>query len=168
MKSTNPTNPAPTQPADLSPQARATAEYLKSLGLDPAAAMAPPPSLDTLAPEQADGPRWVGAVNPELEYFRATKANAAEVRSLLAHEGYTVLGDQSVRYDGCSDENDIILVRRREVGVAIEKRRYAQRCARRRGAIKPVRRDGYETSQSVTSRPVRMPADFDQAPNDLT
>lgn len=162
-KTQNPPAPEST----LSPQAAATAEYLRSIGLDPTAAMAAPPRLESLKPERAEGPVFVGAVDPDLEYFRATRKNPVELRGLIDNEGYTVVPD-GVRYDGCSDENDVILARRKDVRVALERRRLAQRTARRRGAVQPQRREGYQTTSATATRHVRMPADFDQAPTDLT
>lgn len=143
-------------------QMKATADYLRSIGVDPDAALGSPPTLDSIQPERTDMPTFVGPVNPELEYFRANRTNTAEVKRLLEVDGYAV-ADQSIKLDGCSTPDDLTLVRRPDVGIAIERRRYEARRERRRGGI-AGRHNGIPTTmRSPEQRTVRLPEDLKTA-----
>lgn len=138
-----------------------TADYLASIGINPASALAAPPSIDAIQHRPDAGPSWSGPTEPHLEYFRAVRNNPREVRQLIEEQGFVVEQTGKIALTGCSNSNDLILVRQAAVGVELERKARVRRQQRRAGGVaNRYGDDGAEGSfrfRSEQQRNIQMP-----------
>lgn len=112
---------------------KATDEYLRSLGVDPAAIpRASGEPVVSMRHQPFDPMAWQGEayerLSPSYEFYRASKAERGKSVEIAQREGYVVLpGDHDARMVDCSDENDVIMIRDRQRGDEERARRAAVR-----------------------------------------
>ncbi len=113
-------------------------EQLKALferiGVNPDKALGAPPTIDQLSSSPARVVEWVGKVDPQFEYYRASSMNEQELALKLETEGF-VACDEEVKLAGCSTSNDVILKRRRDVAQKVEREQEQARERARMGIV---------------------------------
>ncbi|MBT9557896.1 MAG: hypothetical protein IV100_17805 [Myxococcales bacterium] len=117
-----------------------TIAYLKSIGLDESA-MAAPPKVTELKPPQRQTFRFRGKIDPELQYFRASRSNPQELAQLIKNDGWRIT-ENAVELDGVKTDADVILARRRDTAAEIERRDKAQRESIRRRSTRSTQTFG--------------------------
>ncbi len=129
------------------------AALFERIGVDPEKALGAPPTIDQVSTAPARAVEWVGKVNPEYEYYRASSMNDVELSLKLETEGYVACADE-VTLAGCSTSNDVILMRRRDTAIAIEREQEAARERARMGILEaPGKGDrGAEATQTTQRR----------------